>query len=57
MEKNRDKLHSLLMLGYDTSVVGAPYRRIVVVASAGAFLLAIGCVFILRAYYLPALES
>lgn len=44
------------MLGYDTSVVGAPYRRIVVVASAGAFLLAIGCVFILRAYYLPALE-
>lgn len=45
------------MLGYDTSVVGAPYRRIVVVASAGAFLLAIGCVFILRAYYLPALEG
>ncbi len=57
MEKNRDKLHSLLMLGYDTSVVGAPYRRIVVVASAGACLLAIGCVFILRAYYLPALEG
>ena len=57
MEKNRDKLHSLLMLGYDVRTVGAPYRRIVILASAGALVIATGCVFILRAFYLPALKS
>lgn len=57
MEKNRDKLHSLLMLGYDVRIVGAPYRRIVILASAGALVIATGCVFILRAFYLPALKG
>ena len=57
MEKNRDKLHSLLMLGYDVRTVGAPYRRIVILASAGALVIATGCVFILRAFYLPALKG
>ncbi len=57
MEKNRDKLHSLLMLGYDVKTVGAPYRRIVVCASSGVWIIAAACVFILRAYYLPALRG
>lgn len=57
MEKNRDKLHSLLMLGYDVRTVGAPYRRIVILASAGAWVIATGCVFLLRAFYLPALKG
>lgn len=57
MEKNRGKLHSLLMLGYDTGRVGAPYRRIVVWASAVALILALGGVVLLRAFYLPALEG
>lgn len=57
MEKNRDKLHSLLMLGYDLGTVGAPYRRLVSIASAAAFLLALGGMFMLRAYYLHPLEG
>lgn len=57
MEKNRDKLHSLLMLGYDVRTVGAPYRRIVIFASAGAWVIATCCVFLLRAFYLPALKG
>ncbi len=57
MEKNRDKLHSLLMLGYDLRTVGAPYRRIVILASVGAWILATACVFLLRAFYLPAIKG
>ncbi len=57
MEKNRDKLHSLLMLGYDVKAVGAPYRLIVISASAGAWILASCSVLLLRLYYLPALEG
>ena len=36
MEKNRDKLHALLMLGYDLRTVGAPYIMLVAVASVAA---------------------
>lgn len=57
MEKNRGKLHSLLMLGYNVNAVSAPYRRIVMAASACAWILATGCVFILRAFYLPAVKG
>ncbi len=45
------------MLGYDVRTVGAPYRRIVILASAGALVIATGCVFILRTFYLPALKG
>lgn len=51
MEKNRDKLHSLLMLGYDPSAVGRPYAVIVTVSSVAAFLLAMVGVLALRAAY------
>ncbi len=57
MEKNRGKLHSLLQLGYDLGAVEAPYRKIVVVASAAAWLLATAGALVLRAFYLPALEG
>lgn len=57
LEKNRDKLHSLLMLGYNPATVAAPYRRIVMLASAAAFMLALGGMFILRSYYLPAITG
>lgn len=57
MEKNRDKLHSLLMLGYDTSSVGAPYRRIVVAASCTALLLSLAAAFGLRAFYSESLSG
>lgn len=57
MEKNRDKLHSLLMLGCPAHEVAAPYIRIVVWASVIAFVLAAACGFVLRASYLGALEG
>jgi hypothetical protein len=57
MEKNRDKLHSLLMLGCEARSVSAPYLGIVVWSSVAAFLLAGGCVVLLRAYYLDPLQG
>lgn len=57
LEKNRSKLHSLLMLGYDEKDVAAPYRRMVIAACAGAWILATAGVFLLRFYYLPPLEG
>lgn len=57
MEKNRDKLHTLLMLGYPLAQVGAPYRRIILVATLGAYVLSLGALFGLRAFYLAPLEA
>lgn len=57
MEKNRDKLHSLLMLGYPLSKVGAPYRVIVIVSSAAAGLLAVVAAALLRGAYLTPLRG
>lgn len=57
MEKNRDTLHRLLMLGYDTGAVGAPYCRLVAVASCAAYIVALGGVLILRHSYMPAIEG
>ncbi len=57
LEKNKEKLHSLLMLGYDERKVAAPYRRIVTAACICAWVLATVCVFLLRSYYLPALRG
>ena len=57
MEKNRDKLHSLLMLGCPAGDVSAPYVRIVIWAGTGAFLLAAVCCLILRGSYIGALEA
>lgn len=57
MEKNRDKLHSLLMLGYPLGRVGAPYSRIVIISSAIAALLALLSTFLLRSAYLEPLRG
>ena len=57
MEKNRDKLHSLLMLGYPLRDVAAPYCRLVIWASVGAMLLAVVSTLLLRAYYIVPLEG
>lgn len=57
MEKNRDKLHSLLMLGYDLGTVASPYRRLVIWASASAGVLALASMFLLRACYLGAVTG
>ena len=57
MEKNRDKLHTLLMLGYPLSAVGAPYCRIVISASCAAAILALGAAAILRGAYIEPLRG
>lgn len=57
MQKNRAKLHSLLQLGYDPGRVGAPYRNIVIISSAVAFLLAVVAMSLFRFYYIGAIEG
>ncbi len=57
MEKNRDTIHRLLMLGYDLRSVGRPYATLVIWATGAAYVLAVGAVFLLRAYYLTPLEG
>lgn len=57
MEKNRDTLHRLLMLGYDTRAVGAPYIRMVTLSTCIAYLLALGGTLLLRLHYLPATQG
>lgn len=57
MEKNRDKLHALLMLGYDLRTVGAPYMKLVTVSSVAAYVLALGGMFAMRWSYLGAITG
>ncbi len=57
MEKNRDKLHSLLMLGYGLSAVGRPYVTLVAVASVAAYALALCGMLVLRGCSLPPLTG
>lgn len=57
MEKNRGKLHDLLMLGYEPSAVGRPYALLATWASVAAFALSIVAMFALRGYYLTPLEG
>ncbi len=57
MEKNRRKLHSLLMLGIPVKEVARPYWRITTLSALGAALLAWLSVFGLRSYYLTPLEA
>lgn len=57
MEKNRDKIHALLMLGYETGAVARPYAALVTVVPLVALLLALAGVFILRSYYVGPLEG
>lgn len=55
MEKNRETLHRLLMLGYSLSSVANPYRMIAIGSSLVAMVLAIAAAFILRGFYLDSL--
>lgn len=57
MEKNRDKLHTLLMLGWEPCKIAAPYFRIVALSVIVAFLLACVSVLLMRAYYLTPLSG
>lgn len=57
MEKNRGKMHSLLMLGYRLKAVEMPFRMIVVCASLGAWVLALASLILMRGAYLTQIEG
>lgn len=57
MEKNRDTIYRLLMLGTPLRQVGAPYRRMIVAGCVAALAAALCALVALRAYYLHALEG
>lgn len=57
MQKNRPKLHTLIMLGYNLSDVGRPYRRVVLAASLLSYVLAITAMLIFRNIYIYGIES
>jgi len=57
MEKNRDKLHTLLMLGCDLRSVGAPYRKLIIISCVLAWLLAAIAVSLMRLSYIAPLKE
>lgn len=57
MERNRRKLHSLLMLGYPVATVARPYWRITAIIGVAAGILAYISLLLLRSSYLAPLES
>lgn len=56
MQKNREKLHLLLQLGYELNAVGAPYRRLVTVCSGISLMLALIATYATRMAYLSKIE-
>lgn len=57
MERNRRKLHSLLMLGYPVKAVARPYWRITAILGLAAGILAYISLLLLRSSYLAPLEA
>ncbi|MDE5850091.1 MAG: ABC transporter permease [Muribaculaceae bacterium] len=57
MEKNRQVIHRLLMLGAPLRKVGAPYCSMIVVGCGAAWLLSVGALVALRSLYAGALEG
>ena len=57
MERNRSKIHSLLMLGYRVRTIAAPYVRLIFVASVAALLMALAGLWLMRSYYLDAVAG
>lgn len=57
MQKNRQKIHSLIMLGVDLKEISKVYVRIVSAVNLLACLLAVGGMLLLRFSYLPQLQG
>lgn len=55
MQKNRAKLHLLIMLGYDLRRVGRPYEMITLYVSLASYALAIVAMLIFRNLYISGL--
>ena len=57
LQKNNEKLHNLLLIGYSTRQVGMPYFLLSTGLNLAVWLLAIGCVAVLRNIYLDFLHT
>lgn len=57
MQKNRAKIHSLIMLGVDLRAISGVYVRLVVVINLLAYLLAVGAMFLFRGSYLASIRG
>lgn len=57
MQKNRDKIHSLIMQGVDLRVISGVYIRLVVGINMLAYILAVGAMFLFRGNYLASIRG
>lgn len=57
MQKNRSKLHTLIMLGYNLKAVGRPYVKITVASGVFSYVLAIIAMLIIRNIYISGLAT
>lgn len=57
LQKNREKLHALIMLGFDLRTVSAPYEKITALVSIISFALAFGLMFVFRGMYIDGLAG
>lgn len=55
MYKNREKIHTLIMLGYDLKTVSKPYLILVMTVSIVAWMLAVGVMLLVRMGYHDAI--
>lgn len=57
MQKNREKLHLLINLGFDMGKIGRPYENLTVAVSLVSFALAVIAMVIFRNIYIKGVES
>lgn len=57
MQKNREKIHLLILQGFELGKIARPYERITVWVSIGSFLLAIIAMLVFRNLYIKGLEG
>lgn len=57
MERNRGKLHQLLMLGYEEKMVARPYSLLAFGIPVSGLLLSVGAMFLLRSRYMLPIEG
>lgn len=57
MQKHREKLRTLIFLGYPLGRIATPYYMLITIVSCSAFILSAVALLILRHSYLPGIES
>lgn len=57
LQKNSEKLHNLLLIGYTPTQAGTPYYLLSIVLNLSVWILAVGCVALSRHAYLGILQK